>query len=72
MTDSTTVKPIANLHYSVNAYCPHCKTYTDIAKDDPDNIVSNAIFNNKWDALNGYEVICEECHKPFEIEKVEY
>lgn len=65
---------MAQLDFSVDVDCPYCGESQDIAKDDADHIVRNAIFNNNWQDLEGYEHICEfkGCGETFLIEKVEY
>ena len=64
--------PIAYLDWSVDVECPACKEEFDLTDHDDDRVVASAIFNNNWDALKGYEAICEHCQHEFKIESVEY
>ena len=54
--------------------CPKCCAGIDLIDQDPDMdyLFSVAIFNNKWDDLEGEEVSCPECKHEFKINKVEY
>jgi hypothetical protein len=62
----------AYLDYSVEIQCPVCHQFNNLADSDDDHIVSAAIFNNKWDTLEGHEVECSHCHHEFKIDSVEY
>lgn len=61
----------ATLEWSVNVECPRCENLIDLAENDDDNIVGNAIFNNNWDALIGHEVTCSHCGRAFKLEAIE-
>lgn len=63
---------IAYLEYCVNVNCPECGWETDISQDDEDAIVANAIFNNNWDSLKGFDVTCSHCSLEFTLDSVEY
>ena len=60
----------AYLDWSLEVECPACHEEFDLAKDDDDNVVANAIFNNNWEALEGYEAICPECFHEFLLTEV--
>ena len=62
----------ALLDWSLNIDCPKCGNENDISRNDDDNIISNAIFNNKWDELKGYEAKCYMCGHDFIVDEVEY
>lgn len=62
----------AYLEWSLEVECPKCGEDTDLAKNDDDNIVSGAIFNNNWDALKGHDVKCAHCGYEFALSAVEY
>lgn len=64
----------ATLSWSLDVECPHCHEDFDIAKIDyeMDNTFAHAIFNNKWDDVNGSEIDCPKCEKTFQISKMEY
>ena len=64
---------LARLSWSLWVDCPECDDETiNLSDVDTDDAIAKAIFNNKWDALIGYEVECPYCGKTFAIEKVEY
>jgi hypothetical protein len=65
---------IAILDWSLHVDCPKCDKSNDLARarHDPENRIAAAIFQNKWDTLQGWEVECEHCCHEFTIEKVEY
>jgi len=48
-----------------------CGELLDLADHDEDRDFS-PIFNNKWDEIEGGEVICPKCDAVIVIEKVEY
>jgi hypothetical protein len=52
--------------------CPNCDDTIDLLDEDPDYVISNALFNNKWDDLKGYEVNCGCCDHDFVIDEIEY
>lgn len=62
----------AYLSWSVDVDCPKCGESNDLSKSDDDKVVANAIFHNNWDALKGFEVICESCKHAFILDAVEY
>lgn len=63
---------IANLSWSLYVECPECKQDFDVSDQDSEYVVAKAIFNNKWDDLIGYEVVCPHCQHKFELTGVEY
>lgn len=62
----------AFLVWSLNVDCPKCGNENDISNNDDDQVVSNAIFHNNWDALKGYEVACCMCGHDFIMDEIEY
>jgi hypothetical protein len=62
----------AYLDWSLNIDCPKCGNENDISAPDDDAIVSNAIFHNNWDALKGFDVVCNMCGHDFVVDCVEY
>lgn len=52
--------------------CPKCGEQIDLSDIDEEGWVSEPIFNNRWDDLNGEEVECPECDHTFTIDDVEY
>ena len=65
-------EPLAFLYFSLYVNCPHCDERMDLSENDPEYIVANALFNNRWDDLNGYDTVCPKCGTDFQIEKVVY
>lgn len=65
-------KPLAFLNFSLYVNCPHCDELMDLSENDFDYIVTNALFDNRWDDLNGYDTSCPKCDTDFQIEKVVY
>ena len=66
---------IAFLDWSLEVECPHCKEETDLVKyesEQGDYIIAEAVFNNRWDDVAGYEVICPKCQHDFELSGIEY
>ena len=63
---------MATLQYSIEVSCTKCHRTSDLANQDDDCTISQAIFNNRWDDLQGLEVYCNHCGHEFEIEGVEY
>ena len=59
----------AYLDWSLEVECPSCCQEFDLVDDIE---VSEAIFNNQWNRLRGYEVVCPHCEYPFKLDKVEY
>lgn len=64
--------PLAILSWSLDVECPKCRADIDLTDIDDEGYVSMAIFNNKWDDLEGLEVECPECEHEFMISGVEY
>lgn len=62
----------ARLDYSLHVDCPGCHESFDLVDTDDHSEIANRIFNNAWDKLKGYEVVCPHCQHEFQIEKVEY
>ena len=61
----------AVLHWQLKTNCPECDINIDLAEEDyPD--IDFAIFNNKWDVLKDYEVMCPECAVEFKIKEIIY
>jgi len=54
--------------------CNYCGETLDLSDGefDQDGIFAIPIFNNKWDEIEGEEVICPKCGNPIIIERVEY
>jgi hypothetical protein len=67
-------KPTALLHWSLDVDCPKCAQSNDLATGghDAEYNIARPIFNNEWDKLKGWEVICQHCGHEFEIDGVEY
>ena len=65
-------KAKAQLSWDLWIECPECKKDFDIVQQDEENDIVLAIFNNKWDILKDYEVVCPECAVEFMIEEIEY
>lgn len=63
---------IAYLDWSLTFECGSCGAVIDLAENDDDAVVANAIFHNNWDALKGYEVVCENCVHENRIDSVEH
>lgn len=65
---------IAQLDWSLEVECPNCKTDLNLADGDYDSEgdISSAIFTNRWDRLNGFEICCEKCSHDFLLDSVEY
>ena len=63
---------IAYLEWSVDVECPACGECFDLAKDDDDHIVGNAIFGDKREDLVGYEAVCPECSHEFLISEIQH
>lgn len=66
--------PIAYLNWSLDVECPKCGDENDLSrhKHDPEYTIAQAIFNNAWGRLAGWEVTCEHCGHEFSINSVEY
>ena len=62
----------ATLDWSLTTECPKCYENFDLATEDYENTISNAIFNNRWDSLRGLEVTCPECLHEFKLTVIEY
>lgn len=65
-------KSRANLSWSLWIDCPECEESFDLVDHDDESDIAMEIFNNKWDSLKGYEVMCPECEAEFEIEAIDY
>jgi len=66
-------KEKARLHWELNITCPHCDGEIDLLDQHNDmGEISNPIFSNRWDTLEGHDIYCSYCYKHFEIESVEY
>lgn len=63
---------IAYLSWSLDVDCPKCEEEIDLCINDCDQVVSGAIFNNKWDDLKGHVVTCIKCKHEFVLGGVEY
>lgn len=62
------------LSWRLEVECPKCSSELDLNNTwyDPDNEIGEAIFNNRWKSLNGFQVTCEFCQHDFVLENVEY
>jgi C4-type Zn-finger protein len=65
---------LALLSWSLNVECPHCEEDFDLQEFDHeyDNRFADALFNNRWEDVNGSEVSCPTCNQEFTITKIEY
>ena len=68
------MKNIAKLDWSLDIQCPNCEHVFDISNsgNDDEGEITTKIFNNKWDDIKGYRIICPDCDKVFLIDEVIY
>ena len=72
LQENSMEKVKVSLHYRLWVNCPKCNEDFDLVDQDDDNVVSTAIFTNKWGDLEGYEIYCPKCEHEFEIKEIEY
>lgn len=62
------------LDWQLYVNCPYCNHHFDLVEvdSDYDYNISGKIFNNKWESVDGTEILCPSCEKEFQIEKVIY
>jgi hypothetical protein len=60
------------LDYQLLTNCPECKVLIDLVDQDDDCTIADAVFNNAWDKVQGYEVCCPDCGCDFKIKDIEY
>lgn len=62
----------AYLQYEIEVKCPHCEKCFDLIDTHNDvSVITDAIFNNKWDGLKGFIAVCDYCDEEFKIKSVE-
>lgn len=68
------MKVIANLSWSLDVECTHCKFEFDITRSgcDEEGLIASYIFNNRWSLLKGHEIECGQCNKAFVLGGVEH
>jgi hypothetical protein len=60
-------RPVGRLIWHLLADCPYCEKKFDVAVVDAesDYVIARLIFNNKWDAVLGCDLICSNCEYEF-------
>ena len=63
---------IATLNYAVNIECPKCNIAFDLTdNNDNDGEITVPLFNNRWNDVKGFDVVCDNCEHEFELDGIE-
>ena len=65
-------RAVAELDWRLTICCPKCKEITNLLQQDYDGDMATAIFNNKWEKLENWEVTCDSCDYEFKVSEVVY
>ena len=64
------------LDWQLYTNCPYCNHNFDLVEAGSDcdynYDIFLLIFNNKWESVNGTEILCPSCEEEFQIKEVIY
>lgn len=64
----------AYVDWALDVSCPECDQNNDLSQTchDPEGLIADHIFSNRWNQVEGLEVTCKFCGHVFKLDKVEY
>ena len=66
-------KGIVKLEYKLTMDCPNCQESIDVGAQDSDldGELTEAVFNNNWDDVEGLGFFCHYCETDVKVERIE-